>query len=176
MTSAPALRLAAAGLFCVSVIAFDQPALAAAAAKPPVRVARRVKRFTSLTGVWSGVYRYPSRYAGVDSVPFNARLNQSGDTFTGMIDEPNTYAHPAAPRLYATVNGTRTGLDISFVKKMDGTGGVTHSIYYEGVADADLTRITGTWRVHEGFSGTFVMERAGVEAEAQAATSAQATE
>jgi hypothetical protein len=176
MRTTPALRLAFVGLACASLLAIDpSPALAVFAAKAPARHARRVKKFTSLTGAWSGVYRYPSSYAGVDAVPFNARLEETGETFTGEIDEPNTYAHPAAPRLYATVSGERKGLDLSFVKKMDGTGGVIHSIYYEGAADADLTRIDGTWRVADGFSGTFFMERAGVEAEAAAERSASAT-
>lgn len=175
MRTTPALRLAFVGLACASLLAIDpSPALAVFAAKAPARHARRVKKFTSLTGAWTGVYRYPSTFAGVDAVPFNARLDETGDSFTGEIDEPNTYAHPAAPRLYATVSGARAGLDVSFVKKMDGTGGVAHSIYYEGVADPELTRINGVWRVHENFSGSFLMERAGVEAEAEAAAAAGA--
>lgn len=177
MLRTPALRLAVTGLVCASIIALERdPALAAAPAKAPARHARRVNKFTSLTGAWTGVYRYPATHAGVDAVPFNARLDEKGDAFTGEIDEPNTYAHPAAPRLYALVTGSRTGLDLSFIKKMDGTGGVTHSIYYEGKADAELTRIDGIWRLSEGFSGTFFMERAGVAAEVAATSAASASE
>jgi hypothetical protein len=175
MVMSSTLRAAALGLTCASLILMHPaPALAAASAKPPARHARRINRFTSLTGAWSGVYRYPAGQPG-DPVPFNARLEQNGDALTGQIDEPNTYAHPAAARLYATVAGVRNGLELSFVKQMDGTGGVTHSIFYEGTADSGLTRIDGIWRLSEGCSGTFFMERSGLEAEAAEARSTAAS-
>jgi hypothetical protein len=175
MVMSSTLRAAALGLACASLILLHPaPALAPAAAKPPARHARRVNRFTSLTGAWSGVYRYPADHPG-EPVPFNARLEQNGEALAGQIDEPNTYAHPAAARLYATVSGVCNGLALSFVKQMDGTGGVTHSIYYEGTADAGLTRIDGIWRLSDGCSGAFFMERSGVEAEAAETRSATAS-
>jgi hypothetical protein len=169
------LRLSAAGLLLVAALAsHHEAALAAAFASPPARHARRIKRHTSLTGVWSGAYRYPSPFNGVDQVPFNARLEEIGASFSGDIDEPNTYAHPSAPRLYAQVTGVRSGLDVRFTKQMDGTGGAAHAIAYEGTADPDLNRIDGAWRL-DGLTGTFFMERAGVEVEAEAAASRAAS-
>jgi hypothetical protein len=168
------LRLAAtAGL--VLVMALDHaPALVRPIPSSP-RLARRVNRFSSLTGAWSGAYAYPLSY-GALPVPFNARIEETAGSFTGDIDEPNTYADPSAPRLFASIAGTRNGLEVIFTKTMDGTGGVAHSIYYQGTADADLSRIDGTWRVANGFSGAFHMERAGVEAEAAASRAASVTE
>lgn len=174
-TAGGSARAAALALACASVLLFGHdPALAAANGKPLVRHARRVNKFTSLSGLWSGVYRYSAGYPGSAPVPFNARIEECGEAITGEIDEPNTYAHPAAKRLYATVAGTRAGLNVSFIKKMDGTGGVTHSIFYEVEADSGLTRIDGGWRVSEGCYGTFTMERAGVEAEAAETRAASA--
>jgi hypothetical protein len=164
----------AAGLALASTITLHHQALPAAPAKAPARHARRVKRHTSLTGVWSGAYRYPAPLDGVDQVPFNARLEEVGASFSGDIDEPNTYAHPSAPRLFSQVTGVRTGLDVRFTKQMDGTGGASHAIFYEGTADSDLSRIDGAWRV-DGLTGTFFMERAGVEAEEAASRAASAT-
>lgn len=167
MLTGPAPRAAALALACAALLLIPHdPSLAAAGMKPQARHARRVNRFTSLSGLWTGVYRYASGFPAGGPVPFNARLEESGEAISGQIDEPNTYAHPAAKRLYATLTGARAGLDLTFIKKMDGTGGVTHSIYYEGAADSGLTRIEGAWRVSERCSGTFSMERAGVEAEA----------
>lgn len=166
------LASAALVLAAASLLAADDALPAPAAAR--ALAGRRVKRFSSLTGAWTGVYRY-SGARGAESVPFNARLEESGESFTGDIDEPNTYADPAAPRLYAAVNGTRRNLEVSFVKTMDGTGGVTHSIHYTGAADPDLSHIDGVWRLASGYSGTFFMERAGVEAEAAVERSASAT-
>lgn len=172
----PALLPVAVALACASLLLLEHDPATAAGTKPQTRHARRVNKFTSLSGLWAGIYRYSSGYPAGAPVPFNARLQESGETLTGEIDEPNTYAHPAAKRLYATLTGARTGLDLSFVKKMDGTGGVTHSIFYEGKADEGLTRIDGVWRVSEGCSGTFTMQRSGVEAEAAEMRSASAQE
>src|SRR5262245_53041785 len=169
------LRIGAAGLLLVSAIALHHDIAPAAGVAPsPARHARRVKRNTSLTGVWTGAYRYPKPVNGVEQVPFNARLEEVAGSFSGDIDEPNTYAHPSAPRLFSQVNGVRSGLDVRFTKQMDGTGGAAHAIFYEGAVDADLSRIDGAWRV-DGLAGTFFMERAGVEAEEAATRAASAT-
>lgn len=165
------LCLVAAGL-ALSLAFSHDVALARVGASAPMRTARRIKRFTSLTGLWSGSYRYSNGFMG--PVPFNARIEESGEHFSGEIDEPNTYADPSAPRLFATIDGSRHGTELNFVKTMDGTGGASHAIFYEGVVDGEFTRIDGAWTV-EGLSGTFFMERAGVEAEAAEQRSAGAT-
>ena len=47
----------------------------------------------------------------------------------------------------ADIEGVRTGSSVSFTKFMDGSGGMHHAIRYEGTANADLSRIDGTWTI-----------------------------
>ncbi|HYD89114.1 MAG TPA: hypothetical protein VEA80_16675 [Vitreimonas sp.] len=128
------------------------------------------KRRSSLTGSWSGAYRYP-RDAGPETV-FNVQIEEVGGAFTGAMQEPNTFAPSAAPVLTAEIEGVRTGLSLAFTKFYDGSGGVTHAVRYEGAADAELMRIEGTWRIPHAGSGTFFMVRdddgAAAEAEEEA--------
>jgi len=164
------LRVAAAGLALVSVLALNEEAIAPGLGKPQARAARRVKKYDSLTGIWNGAYTYPwSR----QSVPFNARLEENGAEFTGEIDEPNTFGDPAASRLFATVRGARAGLTVSFVKRYDGAGGQAHTVRYEGSVNADFTRIEGQWSL-PATTGSFFMERADAGAEAAVSRAASA--
>ena len=57
--------------------------------------------------------------------------------------------------------GATGGVRVEFVKTYDGTGGVLHSVWYSGRFDPETFEITGTWELGEGYSGTFVMKRAG---------------
>jgi hypothetical protein len=159
-----------AALFVVAFCGLDHADALAAfahgkASKAPLR---RSGRFETLTGAWTGEYAYPVPLFGVTRVPFNARIEETGASFTGETDEPNTFADPAAPRLFAFLAGARQGVAVHFTKTLDGTGGVNHSILYEGAASADLSRIDGTWRIPGDWSGTFMMERAAALAEAGA--------
>jgi hypothetical protein len=171
------LSVAIAAATLVAAVTADRcdPALARSFARAAVLSARRVGRFNSLTGAWSGEYRYPAPSGGVPSVPFNARIDESEGSLTGDIDEPNTFADPSAPRLFATMSGTRKGSAVSFVKTMDGTGGANHSIFYEGVVNSDFTRIEGRWSIPGSWGGSFFMERAGATAEEAAIRAESAT-
>ncbi|MEJ0060536.1 MAG: hypothetical protein WDM79_13610 [Terricaulis sp.] len=173
MRTHPPFVIAGAALLVFSTT-HHADALAAAFAKRPAALARRAGKFTSLTGAWSGEYVYPYPMHGVTRVPFNARLVEKGIDLTGDTDEPNTFAPSSAPRLFATIVGTRGGSAVEFVKTLDGTGGVSHAIHYAGTADSDLTRIEGTWHIPGNWSGTFMMERAGLEASAAVSRSASA--
>lgn len=127
------------------------------------------KRRSSLTGGWSGAYRY----AGEErEIVFNARLEENGGAFIGSISEPNDFAPAAGPVLYATIEGSRTGSSITFTKFYDHAE-VRHSIRYDGEADDALMRIEGRWLVRAGLSGTFFMVR---EDEGEAAEMKEATE
>jgi hypothetical protein len=114
--------------------------------------------FSSLTGYWAGAYLY-SRAPGAPAVAFNATIEDIAGQLLGEIDEPNTFADPAAPRLFADLVGTRSGHDVRFVKSMDGTGGARHDIVYSGTVTADFMRIVGEWRIPSDWSGHFWMER-----------------
>ena len=48
---------------------------------------------------------------------------------------------------------------IQFVKIYDGSGGVTHSVWYSGVIDAEGDVIRGVWELDGGMSGPFLMKR-----------------
>lgn len=43
----------------------------------------------------------------------------------------------------------------SFTKTYDGSGGQTHSIYYEGEVSGNLQSAQGTWCIDETYCGTF---------------------
>lgn len=123
--------------------------------------------FTNLTGHWIGIYHYVET-AGIEPTPFNAVMEDQAGKLVGEIDEPNTYADPAAARLYADLFGVRQGLEVRFVKSMNGTGGACHDIVYEGQCSADFGRIDGRWTIPGHWSGAFEMVRIdGAMAQAQ---------
>jgi hypothetical protein len=171
--AAPPILFVAAGLVLVSALALDQPA-PMSAQRAPVRIARRTGRYTSLSGVWSGAYSYAAVF-DVTPVPFNALIQENGGALTGDIDEPNTFADPTAPRLFASLTGARAGSEVAFAKKYNGAGGAAHVVRYHGVANPDLTRIEGRWTVGGARSGAFFMERSGAEAEAAVSRGESAT-
>jgi hypothetical protein len=133
----------------------DGPAVLATGPAPPLALPRQRGRPSGLTGAWRGAYSYAGRDL---AVPFNADLVETAGRLSGTISEPNTYADPAFPELFATVEGVRSGAEVSFVKTMDGTAGVRHAIAYAGLVSGDETRIDGRWRLF-GASGSFWMAR-----------------
>jgi len=114
----------------------------------------------SLTGQWHGLFSYPRRY---DPTSFVAILIESGAGFSGTTHEPCTTREIPGGVLYATLQGERAGVVVSFVKTYDGTGGWTHSVAYDGVLSGDGTEIEGRWRVTGTWSGKFLMVRASAE-------------
>jgi len=106
---------------------------------------------SELTGTWSGRYEYPDRRPGVN---FDMNLIFSQGKISGSIIEPNTFGKPTAKNLYANFSGSVTGDQIQWVKKYDGTGGVSHSVSYSGKLDRVNHRVVGTWTI-KNFSGTF---------------------
>lgn len=111
----------------------------------------------SLTGAWSGAYRYPG-----DLMPetvFNARIEEVGGAFTGSLQEPNVHGLGPGGVVTSDIEGVRTGNAVAFTKFYDGSGGMSHAIRYEGAANAALTRIDGRWSIPRDISGTFFMVR-----------------
>jgi hypothetical protein len=115
------------------------------------------KRCSSLTGAWSGAYRYP-RDAGPETV-FNVQIEEVGGAFSGSMQEPNLIRSGDSSIASADIEGTRTGSSVAFTKFYDGSGGMNHAVRYEGSVDANLTRIDGTWTIPRTWSGTFFMVR-----------------
>ena len=131
------------------------------------------KRRSSLSGSWSGAYRYP-RDAGPETV-FNVQIEEVGGAFTGALQEPNTLGRGPGSLVTAEIEGVRTGAAVVFTKFYDGSGAMTHAVRYEGEADADFMRIDGVWRLPSDWSGTFFMVRDddGAAAEAEEAAEAE---
>jgi len=119
----------------------------------------------SLTGAWSGAYRYPG-----DALPetvFSARIEEVDGAFVGTTQEPNV-ADPwlAASVLDAEIEGVRSGRAVTFTKFYVGAAEVDYAVRYEGEADDALTRIDGRWIIRGEWSGTFFMTRDDSNAEA----------
>ncbi len=112
----------------------------------------------SLTGYWSGSFSYAG---GEGPTPFSAHISDISGSISGTTLEPNTFARGPLTELSADIMGAANGSSVSFVKRYHrGPGVHRHPIYYSGTMDAKFTRIEGTWRFNDGFSGTFVMTRA----------------
>lgn len=76
--------------------------------------------------------------------------------FDGSISEPNERS--GAGIRHASVEGRRGGSAVQFVKQYDGSGGLTHAVFYSGEVDAEGTVINGEWRI-DRMHGTFTMQR-----------------
>ena len=112
----------------------------------------------SLSGTWSGSYRYPGE--AFPETVFSAVIEERDALFTGTTQEPNI-SRPwiGDAVITADIDGTREGCDVRFSKFMNGSGGMRHVVLYEGVANEKLSRIEGRWTIPGEWSGSFFMER-----------------
>jgi hypothetical protein len=117
----------------------------------------------SLTGSWSGAYRYPG-----DAFPetvFNAQIEERDGAFIGTTQEPNRAdSWLKLDVLTAEIEGTRSGLALTFTKFYTGDAQLGFAIRYEGEANDTLTRVDGVW-TNPDWSGTFFMTRDDTDAE-----------
>lgn len=121
-------------------------------------------RRATLSGSWSGAYRFPND--AQPEVVFNAQIEEVDCAFTGALQEPNVYRYASGSVITSEIEGTRTGQSVAFTKFYDGSGGMAHAVRYEGTADANLSRIDGKWSIPRDWSGTFFMVRDDGAAEA----------
>lgn len=129
------------------------------------------KRRSSLTGSWSGAYRYPN---GGHETVFNAQIEETACAFTGATQEPNEFLNTTDSVLHGEIDGYREGGAVTFTKFYNhGEEGARHSIRYEGSVDANLSRIEGRWIVDRSWSGTFFMTRDDLGEEAAAEEAAE---
>lgn len=115
----------------------------------------------NLTGVWHGLYTYPRELA---PVYFVATLIESGRMFSGSTHEAEKGEDGSPLTLYATIDGSRAGRDVSFEKTYDGSGGWEHSVAYDGALNQSAEEIEGRWTIAPssrgpGLSGRFLMIR-----------------
>jgi hypothetical protein len=118
----------------------------------------------NLTGVWNGVFHQPD----CGSVAFTATLIESGGQITGSTHEP--CALPGCPRKthLALLSGHRQSRTVAFVKTYDPPGFGYGAVSYRGDLNGHATEIAGTWTIAGGFSGAFLMIRAGRSVPARA--------
>lgn len=114
-------------------------------------------RHSTLTGSWSGAYRYP--VGGWPETVFNVQIEEIAGAFTGSIQEPNLTRAGFGPIATSDIDGVRSGQAVSFTKFYDGSGGMHHAVLYEGAANEALTRVEGRWTIPRDGSGTFFMTR-----------------
>jgi hypothetical protein len=110
----------------------------------------------SLTGIWHGLYSYPS---DLEPVYFVATLISFGTGFSGTTHEAIEGRSGARLQVFATVDGSFANPDVQFLKRYDAASHWTHAVNYAGVLSADGTEIEGRWRISGDWSGSFLMIR-----------------
>lgn len=108
----------------------------------------------NLTGVWQGIYSYPSG----SSVHFVATLVDAGGSFGGTAHE-QVPEHGTA-LIFSTLSGRRNGHSVAFRKDYaSGSGPEYGTVDYRGMLNADGTEIEGDWTIRHALSGRFLMTR-----------------
>ena len=131
-------------------------------------------RRASLSGSWSGAYRFPNDAR--PEVVFNVQIDEVEGAFLGALQEPNVYGLASGSVITSEIEGVRTGQSVTFTKFYDGSGGMAHAVRYQGTADAELSRIDGKWSIPRDWSGTFFMLRDDGAAEAAAIERTESTD
>lgn len=130
------------------------------------------KRRASLTGGWSGAFRYPD--ASYPEIVFSARIEERGGAFVGETQQPNLERPWLSASIFtAEIEGVRIGAQVTFTKFYNAEAQANFAVRYEGEANDALTRIEGIW-INPSWSGTFFMVRDDDGAEAEAEAEAEA--
>ncbi len=123
---------------------------------PVAAFAAEVDKFN---GTWSGAYRDWSE-GGLVPFEITIRVGEPISDYaaiTGTIVEPATFGNGESEWLRATVTGEVRRDTLAFVKTYDGTGGVEHSVNYQGTLDRDNGLILGRYTIGSGESEGFVI-------------------
>src|SRR6478736_7219182 len=108
----------------------------------------------NLTGEWSGIYNYPSRFP---PNTFEASIRDAGGVITGVIRQPGEFFEKSGILQHAVIEGSREGSLVRWVKVYDDLSRATP--HYEGTVHSDGNEIDGTWHIPGDWSGTFLMIR-----------------
>src|SRR5262249_18867684 len=90
---------------------------------------------------------------------FVATLIDAGRVFSGTIHEPCVLSDTPNKTLYATLDGTRQGSAVSFLKTYHDAGPNYGSVQDDGALNGDRTEIEGRWIIRNVLSGKFLMIR-----------------
>ncbi|TKD51080.1 hypothetical protein [Sphingomonas baiyangensis] len=107
-----------------------------------------------LSGVWYGSYAAQSR--AVIGNAFIAHLTETAGGVGGAITERDIWRGSGIVR--ADVAGVRNGASVRFAKTYDGSGGMTHTVLYQGAVNDAGTEVAGSWTLGS-YGGSFVMTR-----------------
>jgi hypothetical protein len=121
----------------------------------------RSQRSRSLTGVWLGIYSYPP--GTQPPVGFTATLIEAAGMLSGSVHEPCTWGGSPGEILFFTLNGSRQGDAVNFLKTYHGTNPYYSRIIYDGTVNDDATEIEGRWTIPGDWSGRFLMTRSGAQ-------------
>ena len=119
----------------------------------------RSRSSRSLTGVWEGIYSYP--VSGLPPVAFTATLIEAGSVLSGSVHESCTIGGSPNEMLFFSLNGSRHGSAVDFVKTYHGTNPYYGTILYGGTVNDGATEIEGRWTIPGDWSGRFLMTRSG---------------
>jgi hypothetical protein len=126
----------------------------------------RSQHTRSLTGVWQGIYSYPA--GGLPTVPFTATLIEAGRSLSGSVHEACMAGGRPTETLFFSLNGSRHGTAVNFVKTYHGTNRCYGTILYDGTVNDEATEIEGRWTIPGDWSGRFLMTRSGDRPQAAA--------
>lgn len=108
-----------------------------------------------MLGAWNGSYGYLN---ASQRVPFKLIVTTiDGSKFAGKIAEPATFGSGTSKYLFANVFGEIGSNRVNFIKVYDGTGGVSHSVNYQGILRNNISGINGNWAIGE-VTGPFEMQ------------------
>ncbi len=147
-----------------SEAARETPASSRHVGSPPVGsvvLAQTSKPKTTydFTGSWRGAYAYTLSNNKV-TVDFTAVISMEGGWFSGRISEPNTFGDKTSDKLYANIRGAlMEDGRVIFLKKYDGTAGVSHFVLYEAQLDQSRGTVRGKWSIRPDWWGTFEMTK-----------------
>lgn len=113
----------------------------------------------AIEGVWRGWYHYPND--SQPRVPFELSVTATNrNAFEASLREPNTFGDASSQELFADATGVVApdGV-VSFTKTYDGSGGVSHSVNYNGRLSADGQEVIGSWSIPGSGTGRFEMRR-----------------
>lgn len=95
-----------------------------------------------------------------DANTFTLTFSGSPASLSGTVVEVNVFGdRNLALFLTSDIKGEQNGSNIYFEKTYDGSGGVSHSVQYQGMLSGDGRHISGTYYLNGTAAGVFELAR-----------------